>query len=62
MRGGTPNGANGGYVDTNNNTAYRAGSAGVGGGGGAGGSQQISTKADASPGGTGGVYIRFKSA
>ena len=62
MKGGTPNGANGGYVDTNNNTAYRAGSAGVGGGGGAGGSQQISTKADASPGGTGGVYIRFKSA
>ena len=62
MKGGTPNGANGGYVDTNNNTAYRAGNAGVGGGGGAGGSQQISTKADASPGGTGGVYIRFKSA
>ena len=62
MKGGTPNGANGGYVDTNNNTAYRAGSAGVGVGGGAGGSQQISTKADASPGGTGGVYIRFKSA
>ena len=62
MKGGTPNGANGGYVDTNNNTAYRAGSAGVGGGGGAGGSQQVSTKADASPGGTGGVYIRFKSA
>ena len=59
MKGGTPNGANGGYVDTNNNTAYRAGSAGVGGGGGAGGSQQISTKADASPGGTGGVYIRI---
>ena len=62
MKGGTPNGANGGYVDTNNNTAYSAGNAGVGGGGGAGGSQQISTKADASPGGTGGVYIRFKSA
>ena len=38
------------------------GLAGGGGGGGAGGSQQISTKADASPGGTGGVYIRFKSA
>ena len=65
---GTGNG-NGGVrsnsvVNPTNGTGFifNDASLGLAGGGGGGGSQQISTKADASPGGTGGVYIRFKSA
>ena len=62
MKGGLPNGANGGLFISDTATLQDATTPGIGGGGGGGGAQQLSYKANASAGGTGGVYIRFKSA
>ena len=62
MKGGLPNGANGGLFASDTATLLDATTPGIGGGGGGGGAQQLLYKANASAGGTGGVYIRFKSA
>ena len=62
MKGGLPNGANGGLFASDTATLQDATTPEIGGGGGGGGAQQLSYKANASAGGTGGVYIRFKSA
>lgn len=60
MKGGLPNGANGGLFISDTATLQDATTPGIGGGGGGGGAQQLSYKVNASAGGKGCVYLKFE--
>ena len=60
MKGGLPNGANGGLFISDTAVLQDATTPGIGGGGGGGGAQQLSYKVNASAGGKGCVYLKFE--